>query len=191
MTELNTIPRRQFGPLDSVAGRVWAIAATLVLMVIWLRTIGRPYVCPCGEIELWQGSLSPTENSQQFSDWYSALHVMFGMGLYAFLANMRPAWPAGVKFVVTIASSAIWEGMENTPILIAMFSRPTNGHPYGGDSILNSLGDTLFVAIGFVLSSRLPVWASIATAIGLEIAISLAINDGFLIGTLRLVGIEL
>ncbi|UIJ71227.1 DUF2585 family protein [Aurantimonas sp. HBX-1] len=175
-------------PLAWVAG---TIALTLVLMVGWLRAMDRPWVCPCGSIEFWQGALTAAENSQQFSDWYSALHVIFGMALFGFVHFMKPRWTLGAKLVVAIASSAAWEAMENTPLLIGMFSSATNAVSYSGDSILNAVGDTLFVALGFIAAARLPPWVTGLVAIGLEATIAFAIQDGFVIGTLRLFGVDI
>ena len=58
-------------------GMVAAMAALLLVM-------GRDPTCPCGVVRLWQSGLDPLENSQQFADWYSLLHVVFGMALAAF-----------------------------------------------------------------------------------------------------------
>ena len=175
--------------LASRPGRGLVMALLVILMIVWFRILGRPLTCPCGTIELWQGSLDPAENSQQFSDWYSALHVIFGMGLYAFLKRMRPTWPRGALLTLAIASSVLWEAMENTPALIAMFDGAEGAPAYSGDSVLNALGDTLFVAIGFHLAAILSVASSVVIAMGLELAVALGAHDGFVIGTARLLGL--
>ncbi|MCK5933852.1 MAG: DUF2585 family protein [Fulvimarina manganoxydans] len=170
-------------------GRGLVMALLVALMIVWFRILGRPLTCTCGTIEFWQGSLDPAENSQQFSDWYSALHVIFGMGLYAFLKRMRPAWPRGALLTLAIASSVLWEAMENTPALIAMFDGADGAPAYSGDSVLNALGDTLFVAIGFHLAAILPVAATAFLAMALELTVALGAHDGFVIGTARLLGL--
>ena len=177
--------------LATSVGRAAAIAALMLFMVGWLRAMGRPWLCPCGTVEFWQGALTAAENSQQFSDWYSALHLIFGMALFGFVHAMKPHWATGAKLVVAIASSVAWEAMENTPVLIALFHDATNAVPYFGDSILNAVGDTLFVALGFLAAAKLPAVVTVLLALGLEATISLAINDGFVIGTLRLFGVDI
>ena len=192
MSDVNS-PTATLAPerLTTLLGRTAAIAALLLFMVGWLRAMGRPWVCPCGTVEFWQGALTAAQNSQQFSDWYSALHVIFGMALFGFVHAMKPHWATGAKLVVAIASSVVWEAMENTPILIAVFHNATNAVPYFGDSILNAVGDTLFVAIGFLAAARLQAGGNATLAIGLEATIAFTISDGFVIGTLRLLGVDI
>lgn len=161
----------------------------VLAMVVWLLAMGRPFVCPCGIVSFWQGPLTEAENSQQFSDWYSLLHAVFGAGLCLFVSWMRPEWKFGEKLIAALVGSALWEGMENTPFLIALFSESPNAPDYFGDSILNALGDTLFVVLGFLAAVRLPLWATAALVVAAETAVTLTINDGFLLGGLRLLGI--
>ena len=167
-----------------------ATAALLfAALVVWLRIVDRPWICPCGFVELWQGELSPAQNSQQFSHWYPALHVIFGMALFGFVDRMAPRWPLAKRAVLAVASSGAWEAMENTPALIAMFSHSPDAPDYFGDSILNATGDTIFVMAGFFLAARLPAWATVLLAIGLDLVVEVAIGDGFVLGTLRLLRI--
>ncbi|ORE99100.1 DUF2585 family protein [Aurantimonas sp. 22II-16-19i] len=166
-----------------------AAALVFAALVAWLRIVDRPWICPCGVVALWQGELSQAQNSQQFSDWYSALHVIFGMALFGFVARMAPRWPLAKRAVLAVASSAAWEAMENTPALIAMFSHSPDAPDYFGDSILNATGDTIFVLAGFFAASKLPAWATVLLAIGLDLVVEVAIGDGFVLGTLRLLRI--
>ena len=48
---------------------------------------------------------------------------------------------------------------------------------YSGDSILNSVSDIAMMALGFLAARRLPVWASIALVIGLELFTLAVIRD--------------
>lgn len=164
--------------------------AVVALLVLWLHLVGRSFLCSCGDVRFWQGELTPRENSQQFSDWYSALHVVFGIGLFAFVHRMRPRWALERKLLVVIASSAVWEAIENMPFVIALFQEPSDALRYHGDSILNSLGDTVFVLFGAVLAAVLPPWTTLLVALAAELTVSLAINDGLILGTLRLIGID-
>lgn len=178
-------PRRTPGGLLLVLGAL----ATVAALTLWLHLVGRSFVCTCGQVRLWQGKLTPAENSQQFSDWYSILHVIFGIGLFAFVQRMRPDWRMGQKLFVVLASSAIWEAVENTPAVIGLFQEPSDALGYHGDSILNSFGDTLFVLAGAGLATALPRWTTLLLVLAGELTVSLAINDGLILGTLRLVGV--
>lgn len=191
MTHTSTAPDRSHRralPMPPLG--LWLIGLGMVgLMVVWLRLVGRPWICPCGTVALWSGDPHSASNSQQFADWYSVLHLMFGMGLFVLFDRIRPHWSVSAKLLVTVASSAIWEAMENLPILIAMFGNAANSPSYAGDSVLNAVGDTIFVIVGFFAARSLPLWGTIALAIGLEVLISVAADDGFVIGTLRVFGI--
>lgn len=169
-------------------GRLALAAAVLCGLVAALAVMGRHPVCPCGIISLVQTHLSAAQNSQQFADWYSALHVIFGMGLFAFIHWMRPAWPLGTALLAVLIGHTMWELTENTPFVVAVFSGTPNAPDYSGDSILNSLGDTVFALSGAFLASRLSARTTIALALTLELAVTVAIDDGLIVGTLRLVG---
>ncbi|MCE7027943.1 DUF2585 family protein [Jiella avicenniae] len=170
----------------SLAVSLFAGTAVFVGLVLWLRILGRPWICPCGTVEIWNGGLTQEQNSQQFSDWYSGLHLIFGMALYGFVAAMAPRWPLAKRAVLAVLSSAAWEAMENTPLLIATFSRSPNSPDYFGDSILNASGDTLFVLAGFFVAAKLPARATVILAVALDLTIELVIGDGFVLGTLKL-----
>lgn len=175
------------GGLAAQAG--WTLGLAL-LLVLWLLAVGRPLICPCGTVSFWVGDVHSPETSQQFADWYSLLHVVFGFALFVFLHRMKPQWSTGQKFVVAMASSVAWEAVENLPPIIALFGNAPGAPAYAGDSILNAVADTLFVALGFLLASRLPVLALVALALGLELLVLAQAGDGYLLGSLRLVGLS-
>lgn len=177
-------PRRDPPGLLLLAGALGVVAA----LVAWLHLVGRSFLCTCGTVRFWQGELTPAENSQQFADWYSVLHVIFGIGLFLMVRRKRPHWSMGQKLLVVVASSAVWEAIENMPAVIALFQEPSEALGYHGDSILNSLGDTLFVVAGSSLAAALPLWATLFLALAGELAVTVAINDGLILGTLRLFG---
>lgn len=170
--------------------RCLAALAMVAAMAAILHAMGRDMTCPCGIVRLWQPGLDPAENSQQFADWYSLLHVIFGMGLAAFVAWMRPNWSLGALLLSALLGHSIWEVAENTPWIIGLFSGGVNAPHYEGDSILNSLGDTVFALGGALFARRMPLWASAVAVVAVEIAVTLAIDDGFVIGTLRLMGVN-
>jgi hypothetical protein len=182
---IRSAPRR---PRPGRFALVAVAALILFALVAWLHLMGRSFVCPCGEVRIWQSRLVPEENSQQFADWYSALHVVFGIALCGFVRRMRPRWTLLQSFVTVVAGSAVWEAVENVPMVIALFHEPSDALTYSGDSILNSLADTAFVLGGAVLAVRLPVWATCLMALLLELGVTLAINDGLVLGTLRILG---
>jgi hypothetical protein len=56
---------------------------------------------------------------------------------------------------------------------------------YTGDSVINSVMDTLAAAGGFLLAWRIPVWAAVLVCIGLEVFVGYMIRDNL---TLNVVG---
>lgn len=163
---------------------VAGLAATLYLM-------GHDVVCPCGRVSLFQTSLSPEENSQQFADWYSLLHVVFGMALFAFVAWMRPRWSVAAGLMAVLFGHTIWEIAENTPFVIHLFTSNPAAHSYSGDSILNSMGDTVFAMAGAFAMSRLSIGMALAVTLAVEVIVTIAVGDGFVVGTLRVLGVAI
>ena len=58
---------------------------------------------------------------------------------------------------------------------------------YDGDSVLNSLADIGWMAIGFLLARRLPLWASVAAAMSLELLTLWTIRDNLTLNLLMLI----
>jgi len=167
------------------AVRLGVAALIVVGMLLWLHLLNRPAFCPCGTVSLWGGGL-PQEDSQQFADWYSLLHGMFGMGLFLLLRRVQPSWPIGKAALVALASSAAWEAVENIPTVIGWFGAVGDGPAYAGDSMFNALGDTLFVMLGFQLASRLSAGKLMLAIVAAEVTVGLAAHDGVILGSLRL-----
>ncbi len=154
-----------------------------------LLLLDRHWFCTCGSIRLWQGVLDPRQNSQQLTDHYSLLHLAFGVGLFVWLNAIRPHWTLVRLATYAVASSALWEIFENLPLIIHLFGNDGSGRHYSGDSVVNSLSDTFFVLLGFLLASRLSTGLAIAAILFLEIATYVTIGDGVVAGFLRIAGL--
>lgn len=153
-----------------------------------LLVLDRDWFCSCGSIRLWQGVLDPHQNSQQLTDHYSLLHLAFGVGLFVWLSAIRPHWSLARLATYAVASSALWEIFENLPFIIQIFGNDGSSLHYSGDSIVNSLSDTIFVVLGFLLASRLTTGMAVATILSLEMATYVMIGDGVVAGLLRIAG---
>ncbi|CAD7050153.1 hypothetical protein RHAB21_04127 [Pseudorhizobium halotolerans] len=153
-----------------------------------LLVLDRDWFCSCGSIRLWQGVLDPHQNSQQLTDHYSLLHLAFGVGLFVWLSAIRPHWSLARLATYAVASSALWEIFENLPFIIQIFGNDGSSLHYSGDSIVNSLSDTFFVVLGFLLASRLTTGMAVATILSLEMATYVMIGDGVIAGLLRIAG---
>lgn len=58
---------------------------------------------------------------------------------------------------------------------------------YIGDSILNSVSDTLAMIAGFLLAWRFPVWIIVTVALALELFTGLMIRDGLMLNIVNLI----
>jgi len=179
--------RERTPPTLPISTYVLIAAALFAAKIAALWAIGRSLICGCGFLRLWHGEVGTPEDSQHFADWYSASHLIFGVGLYWVMWRTSRHWPLGWVFIVVIASSALWEIVENAPLVIERFGDTHLGRHYSGDSLVNSAGDTLFVLAGFVLARLLPVPASVALVVALELAAAWAVRDGLLLSLIMFV----
>ena len=156
-----------------------AIAAFFIVAgsAALLLAMGRNPICTCGSIDLWVSSTTSPKTSQMLADWYSFSHVVHGLLFYAGLWLVARRWPAEWRFVVALLLEASWEVIENTPFVIDRYRETTAALGYTGDSVINSLSDIAMMAVGFALARKLPVWASVALLVLLELIPLLVIRD--------------
>ncbi len=166
----------------------WLVAATLLsIFVAILFAMGRPPLCPCGEIALWHGVVQSNQNSQQISDWYSFSHIIHGFIFYGLSRWLIPTRPLWVALALAIGVEAAWEILENSPVIIDRYREVTMAYGYAGDSILNSVSDALFMLLGFLAASRMRWWATVGIAIAFELFTLWAIRDNLTLNILMLV----
>lgn len=158
-------------------------------LTLWLLALGRKVYPPSGVLMFWSGDLGPGGNSQHLSDWYSFLHVSFGIALFLAVDAMKPGWHLTSKLAATVAGSGVWEAVENTPFVISLFVDPNLPGAYHGDSVVNSLGDMGFAIGGFLLASVLPVRVSLIVIAVIEVVVGVSIGDGLVLGGLRVLGV--
>ena len=159
----------------------------IIMQAVVLVVMGRPWICTCGEIKLWHGVVKSSGNSQHLTDWYSFTHIVHGFLFYALLQWLAPGWSLAKRLLAAIAIEVSWEVVENSSFIIERYRAETISLDYYGDSIVNSVADTIAMVVGFVLAAVWPVWLSIATVLGLELFLAIAIRDNLLLNIIMLV----
>ncbi|MFM1902500.1 MAG: hypothetical protein RLZZ440_400 [Planctomycetota bacterium] len=105
---------------------------------------------------------------------------------YGLLWLAARRWPVSARFALAVAIEAGWELLEHSPLIINRYREATMALGYAGDSILNSASDVLMMSLGFLFAWRLPVWATIAAILAMEIGCALWIRDNLALNVLML-----
>jgi uncharacterized membrane protein YjdF len=160
--------------------------ALIVLQVLVLYALGRVPFCTCGTIKLWQSTVNSSENSQHIFDWYTPSHVIHGVIFYFILWLMFPKTPVMLRLAMAIGIEVAWEIVENTPAVIERYRSGTISLSYYGDSIVNSVADTLAMTFGFLLAAKLPVAVCVAGVLAFELFTAYWIRDNLTLNVLML-----
>lgn len=161
--------------------------ALVAAQAITLFLFGQPPICECGTIKLWEGTVLSSGNSQHLSDWYTFSHIVHGFIFYGLLAWLMPRMPARMRLLIALGVEVAWEVVENTPMVIQHYREQALAQGYTGDSILNSVMDTLWMVAGFVFAWKYPWWAIVIAAVVLEVGVLLLIRDNLTLNVINLI----
>ena len=166
----------------------WSFIAGLMLVqAIALHLMGRVWICSCGTVRLWVGDIHSSELSQQVFDWYTPSHIIHGMLFYGLLHLALRRTPVLTRLALAVGLEVAWEIAENSPLVIEAYRQQALAAGYVGDSILNSLMDTVSMMTGFTLAFLLPWPVTVGLAVIAEITTGLLIHDNLTLNILNFI----
>ena len=89
--------------------------------------------------------------------------------------------------MIAITIEAVWELIENTNSVIQHYRAATAALGYQGDTVLNSLGDIMCCAIGFILARKLGWGRSLIVFLATEVMLLIWIRDSLLLEIIMLI----
>ena len=165
---------------------LWAGLAIVAVMVIVLRSAGRRWWCACATPMFWIGDVNSSHLSQHLFDPYSFSHLLHGVIFFWVLKRLMPHRPTSYAFIAALLLEAGWEVLENSSLIIDRYRQSTMALNYYGDSIVNSFGDMLSCALGFLLAASGRWFFSVALFLTVEIGMLALYRDNLTLNVLML-----
>ena len=170
------------------AAAFWSIGAMLlVAQATTLHLFGQPFFAADGHILLWANDPFSPDMSQQLTDWYSFSHIIHGFIFFGVLHLVAPRLPIGARFLIATGVEVAWEVTENSPAVIRHYREQALAAGYVGDSIVNSLSDTLMMSLGFFFASRARARYVVALALAFELFTASMIRDNLKLNVINLI----
>lgn len=164
----------------------FTLTAMIAVQALTLHFFGQPTICACGTVRIWEGVVASSGNSQQFTDWYTYSHIIHGILFFLLLRWLLPRASVAHIALLALGVEIGWELLENTPWVIDHYREQALAAGYTGDSVLNSVSDSLAMLLGFFVASRIPLWLSVMIIAFLEIVVGYSIRDNLTLNVLNL-----
>ena len=172
---------RRYGRVVGAAIAVVVVAAAVEL---WM---GRLPFGPDGRVGLWEGNIWSSAQSQRIADPYTFSHTIHGMAFYALLWLVARRAPVRTRFAWALVLEGAWEILENSPIIINRYREATIALGYVGDSVLNSVSDLGFAALGFLFAWRARLWVTLLAIAVMELGTLLLMRDNLALNIIMLI----
>ena len=169
--------------------RIWiaVVAILLLAQATTLHLFGQPTICTCGYVKVWEGAVLSSGNSQHLTDWYTFSHIIHGFLLYLLAWLLLPRWSVWQRLAVVTGIEVAWEIVENTPMVIQHYRQQALAQGYTGDSVINSVMDTISMIVGFLFAWRAPIIATVVIALFLESWVGYTIRDNLTLNVIDLI----
>lgn len=187
-----------------------ALAVLTVVVVVGMKLEGRIWWCACGSWKPVIFSAWSSHTSQHLLDPYTPSHISHGLLLGPILAlvwmginRYRTPARAGTskpldqmlahlgsvtgRFITVLTIEVIWELLENSPFIINRYRAATASLDYSGDSIINSIGDLLSCALGFLIAQRFGVKWALVIFVLFELLILWTSRDNLTLNVIMLI----
>ncbi len=164
----------------------WVVALILAATTFQLWRQGRVWWCVCGGTNLWAGDIWSAHNSQHIFDPYSFTHVLHGVLFFWVLTWLFRRVSFSWRLTLALFLEAIWEVVENSPLIIQRYREATMGLGYEGDSICNSFADILCCGFGFILARYLGFRLALVVFVAIELLLLFIVRDNLTLNILML-----
>lgn len=158
-----------------------------LITALLLHGQGRLWMCECGTIKLWVSDTWSSDNSQHLLDPYSFSHLQHGLVFFGLLWFLRDRVSFYWRFFIALLIESAWELFENSAFVINRYREATAALGYSGDTVVNSMGDLLSCALGFVVAQRLGGWKTLALFAAIELTMIFLIRDSLLLNVIMLI----
>ena len=162
-------------------------AGAVAFQVLAEHLMGRLAICSCGYVKLWEGDSNGPGTSQHLTDWYTFSHLLHGILFYFLLWLVVRRWPVGLRFLLAVLLEVGWEVLENSDFIIMRYRANTISLDYYGDSIVNSVSDTMTAVVGYTIAARLRPATTVAVALTIEIGLAITIRDNLTLNIIMLI----
>ena len=158
----------------------------ILITVATLYFLGRNLWCPAGDFKLWSFDIWSQHNSQHLLDWYTPSHISHGLLFCLLFQAGIFKRIKGYAFSLAIILESAWEILENSDFIINRYREATMAYDYFGDSILNSMSDIAWCALGFWAASKLKVWQVLSIFLAFELFTLYFVRDNLTLNVIML-----